>query len=130
MKLLSKGPNMVMIYHYMKCKGYLANFDSNSGKRMVIFTKTLHHPDFPKLPCLKGLVVVHKIEIDVTMGAVHKHWLENRGLGINGWDYLRFLEELQEQSIKVYNATKEWMRKGWIMEAYKELTKTKKKGTK
>lgn len=123
MRIISKGPNLTMLYHYMRCKGYTANFDCNSGKRMVTFTKTLHNPEFPKLPCLKGLVVVHKIEIDVTMGAVHKHWLENRGLPITCWDYLHLLEELQEQSIKFYNATKEWMKKGWLYQAIAELEK-------
>ena len=125
MKILSSGPNMHTLYHYMRCKGYTANFDCNSGKSEIIFTKTLHNPEFPKIPALKGLVVVHKIQIDVHLGCVQKHWLENRGLPITCWDYLHLLEELQEQSIKFYNSTKEWMKYGWIEDLKKQLKKEK-----
>lgn len=121
MKLVSKGPNLATIYKYMKCKGYDANFNSNSGKRFVIFVKTIHNPQFPKSPSLKGLVVLHKIELDVTVGSVNRHWLENRGLSINCREYLQLLEELQEESIKVYNAIKEWMKRDWLYQAIAEL---------
>lgn len=124
MKVLSCGPNVHTIYHYMKCKGYTANFDCNSGKREIIFTKTLHNPEFPTNPVLKGLVVVHKIQIDMHMGCIKKHWIENRGLPITCWDYLHLLEELQEQSVKFYKAAKDWMKGGWFKDWEKQNEKS------
>ena len=127
MQILNRGPNMTTIYRYMKSKGYDADYDCNSGKRMVIFTKTIHNPEFPKLPCLKGLVVVHKIRMDVQCGALTTHWLENRGLPITGRDYMKLLEELVEQSIKSYIEIKNWMKRDWLYQAIAELEKNKKK---
>lgn len=123
MIILSRGPNINTLYHYMRCKGYQPNYSVNSGKRDIIFTKEIHSAQFPKLPCLKGLTVVHKIKMDVQMGCVQKHWIENRGLPITCWDYIHTLEELQEQAIKAYNMIKQWCRKDWLYEAIKDLEK-------
>ena len=123
MKILNIGPNACTLYHYMSCKGYTPNFSVNSGKREVIFTKTIHNPEFPVNPSLKGLVIVHKVQVDIYLGCVQKHWLENRGLPITCWAYLHLLEELQEQSIKTFNEMRHWCKGGWISQFEAQKTK-------
>jgi hypothetical protein len=116
----------------MKCKGYTPDYKATSGKKDIIFTKEIYNPKKGVDKALEGLVVVHKIKIDVHMGAVQKHWMENRYLGIADWKYLDLLNKLFKDSIDTYNKIKCWMKKGWILDAYEELTNTntKKKGTK
>ena len=137
MKVLHLGPNLPTIYHYMRVHGYKANHSWNEGVEEVIFTKTIHNPQFPVKQSLKGLVVVHKIQINIHLACVQKHWLENRGLPITCWDYIHLLEQLNEESIKFYNETKSWFREGWLRQAIKQLdskgataTKTTKTTTK
>ena len=117
MQIRNTSPNVELIYHYMKSKGYQPNYRQSSEglqKRYVVFTTTLHNPDVPDAPSLKGLVVIHKIQIDMICGAVQKHWLENRDLGINSWQYVRKIEELYEKANNSFKDIKRWIKRGWI----------------
>lgn len=113
MQILSSGPSPIVVYHYMSCKGYTPNFKMSSGKNIITFTKTLHNAEFPVIPELKGLVIVHKIEVDIWCGKVVRHWLESRYVPINSWKYFELLKDLFEKSVKFFGETRDWMKKGW-----------------
>lgn len=127
MRLISRGPNPHTLAHYMRCKGYTPNYPVTSGKELIEFTKEIHNAEFPAIPSLKGLVVVHKILIDVYCGKIRKHWIENRYVEISQWQHFNLLKDLFEKSIKSYNEINTWLKEGWLIQAYEEIKEIQKR---